>query len=305
MAKGGAREVCIIEGCDEWVDSNGRCGAHRSFFERNGRDGGRGQCVHVNDNGERCLKKTTTFVGEESMSRCSSHDVTYCRYWQCPNKTPVRSHQWCSGHHQQVSQGAELRRLNLAFGRRKPTGTANIHWFAQYLEIAQEYPLCWTYRSKDRYPNFYIDGHLHKAHRWSYEYFFRVELQSGQEVDHLCKNIRCVNPSHLAGRNNRAEHHYIEKQRTQAIKEHVERTGQKVSWGADPEARLRGWSAFEFALEYQLPFKADYISREVPPKEAPIVINERQALAEALAERTAWLKAQGDTEESYSMAGSR
>ena len=104
-------------------------------------------------------------------------------------------------------------------------------------------------------------------------------------------------------RTDRAEHAAIESQRNKLLREHNERTGQEASWGADPEAPTRTWSAYEFALEHRLPFKADNMSREVPPKEAPIVTRERAALAEALTERASWLEAQGETEESYSTVG--
>lgn len=303
MAKGGTREVCVIEGCNEQRKANQRCATHRAFYRRNGRDGGMSRCVHVGDNGERCIKKTKTFVGEESIARCSQHDVTYCRYRQCPNKTPRRSYQWCDRHYRQNNQGVELEPLSRTFGRRKPESMTHVQWFGQYIRITPERPLCWTFGSGNRYPNFSVDKYPHKAHRWSYEHFFDTKLQRGQEVDHTCRNTQCVNPSHLSMRADRAEHAAVETYRDRAVKEHNERTGQEATWGADPEAPTRTWSAFEFALQHRLPFKVGNMSREVPPKEAPIVINERQALAEALAERASWLEAQGETEDSYSTAG--
>lgn len=303
MAKGGAKKVCIIEGCNERVDSNQRCQAHRTFYKRNGRDGGMSRCIHVGDNGQRCARKTSAFAGEESIARCSQHNVTYCRYRQCPNKTTERNRQWCNGHCKQNNRGVELEPLNRTFGRLKPESMTRIQWFGQYIRIAPEYPLCWTFSGENRYPNFYVDKYPHKAHRWSYEYFFDTKLQHGQEVDHTCRNTQCVNPSHLSMRADRAEHAAVETYRDRAVKEHNEHADAKASWGADPEAPTRTWSAFEFALQHRLPFKVLNMGREVPPKEAPIVTHERAALAEALAERASWLEAQGETEDSYSTAG--
>ena len=34
------------------------------------------------------------------------------------------------------------------------------------------------------------------AHRWSYEHFI-APIPRGLEIDHLCRNRRCVNPAHL------------------------------------------------------------------------------------------------------------
>ncbi len=34
------------------------------------------------------------------------------------------------------------------------------------------------------------------AHRWAYSYFCG-HISHGLEIDHLCRNTRCVNPDHL------------------------------------------------------------------------------------------------------------
>lgn len=45
------------------------------------------------------------------------------------------------------------------------------------------------------------DGLRHRtssgAHRFSYEMFNGVSVLPGYDIDHLCRNPRCVNPSHL------------------------------------------------------------------------------------------------------------
>lgn len=61
---------------------------------------------------------------------------------------------------------------------------------------------CWFWtagRSSDGYPCFQSGGRrqTHKrAARWSYEQF-RGLIPPGLQIDHLCRDIRCVNPFHL------------------------------------------------------------------------------------------------------------
>ena len=48
----------------------------------------------------------------------------------------------------------------------------------------------------DRYGAFHRDGNQHRAHRWIYERL-RGPITLGLQVDHLCRNTRCVNPDHM------------------------------------------------------------------------------------------------------------
>lgn len=299
MATSRNSQACIVNACRRIVDSNQRCTTHRVFYQRHGQDGGRTQCVHFDQAGHRCATKTTVFAGHESTALCSKHDITFCRYRGCPNKTPQRG-EWCYGHLQQTQRGANLQPLNLATGRRKPKTMTSLQWFAQYIAITPEQPLCWTFTSEDKRPKFYLDGRLHNAYRWSYEHFTATTLQPSQELDHTCRTSRCVNPSHLY-LTDRAEHAAIESQRNRELKEYSERTGENIIWSADPEARLRNKSAFYFALEHQLPFQVEHMGYTASSKEAPLITQEREALTAALAERTTWLESQGFTEDSYSI----
>ncbi len=58
---------------------------------------------------------------------------------------------------------------------------------------------CWVWvgsRERRGYGNMCVDGRSKKAHRIAVE-LTRGPIPDGLEVDHLCSNTSCVNPSHL------------------------------------------------------------------------------------------------------------
>ena len=58
---------------------------------------------------------------------------------------------------------------------------------------------CWNWKAVSatrRYGNFTIGGHVLKAHRIAYEHWVGP-IPSGMELDHICFNKACVNPTHL------------------------------------------------------------------------------------------------------------
>lgn len=58
---------------------------------------------------------------------------------------------------------------------------------------------CWTWTASlkpDGYGWFRLDGKVRLAHRVAYEAFIGP-IPSGLELDHLCRNRRCVRPDHL------------------------------------------------------------------------------------------------------------
>lgn len=94
----------------------------------------------------------------------------------------------CGGHYQQHLAGKPLRPLRSRPIReriedkivRSPTG-------------------CWTWTGHTNgrgYGRIGVDGREQYVHRVAYELFVGP-IPEGLEIDHLCKNTRCVNPAHL------------------------------------------------------------------------------------------------------------
>lgn len=58
---------------------------------------------------------------------------------------------------------------------------------------------CWVWRAGATgrgYGAAYVNGRQYPAHRLAYS-VLRGEIPSGLDLDHLCRNRRCVNPDHL------------------------------------------------------------------------------------------------------------
>ena len=58
---------------------------------------------------------------------------------------------------------------------------------------------CWPWLASlntGGYGQFMLDGRPQRAHRLAYEEL-RAEIPAGLQLDHLCRNRRCVNPWHL------------------------------------------------------------------------------------------------------------
>lgn len=79
--------------------------------------------------------------------------------------------------------------------RRRPT----IERFRDKVNI-QYGGKCWDWLgslSTNGYGFIWHEGHNVRAHRFAYEYFNRIIIPLDKEIDHLCRNHKCVNPDHL------------------------------------------------------------------------------------------------------------
>lgn len=58
---------------------------------------------------------------------------------------------------------------------------------------------CWNWTgaiSNSRYGSIFYEGRMQKAHRVMWR-VLRGEIADGMDLDHLCRNTKCVNPAHL------------------------------------------------------------------------------------------------------------
>ena len=70
---------------------------------------------------------------------------------------------------------------------------------AKFFSKIKKVDNCWIwmgYKNKDGYGRFAIKNTKIYAHRFSYE-LFKQDISKILEIDHLCRNRKCVNPQHL------------------------------------------------------------------------------------------------------------
>lgn len=115
--------------------------------------------------------------------------MTPCSIDGC-NK-PARKRGWCEGHYWRFRHHGTPGTSLLAVQRRVDPRLL----FDQSLGPER----CWQWLGRlDRkgYGKFARDGQEWRAHRWVYMQLVG-DIPDGLELDHLCRNRACVNPSHL------------------------------------------------------------------------------------------------------------
>lgn len=71
--------------------------------------------------------------------------------------------------------------------------------FQRFFEKVEITDICWFWKASGTqggYGTFYVNPKKVVAHRWIYEQV-RGTVPNGLDLDHLCRNRNCVNPSHL------------------------------------------------------------------------------------------------------------
>ena len=58
---------------------------------------------------------------------------------------------------------------------------------------------CWDWQGflDNGYGFFQVNSRNIRPHRFSFTYFTGIDIPKGLDLDHLCRNRRCVNPTHL------------------------------------------------------------------------------------------------------------
>jgi hypothetical protein len=88
------------------------------------------------------------------------------------------------------------------------------------------------------YGHFHTEGNRKvQAHRWAYEYV-AGKVPTGLELDHLCRNKRCVNPAHLEAVTRRENMARWAKFVTHCVHGHLY-TAENTSWRKDANGRRR------------------------------------------------------------------
>lgn len=112
-----------------------------------------------------------------------------CTHEDCGE--PARSRGFCSKHYYQRKRaGAFAPRTLIERFEEKIREGPNGCWEWTGALIPSGYGMKWN------------GERVVPAHRWSYEYH-RDEIPDGLQLDHLCRNRRCVNPWHLEPVTNR------------------------------------------------------------------------------------------------------
>lgn len=122
-------------------------------------------------------------------------NIKKCSFQKC--KRPAVAKGLCNSHWSQRHKGNQLTQIK--------TEESALDRFERQIEKTD---YCWNFtgngrgsgrsvaKGEDGYGQLYHNGKKYMAHRFSYE-LYKEPIPSGLQVDHLCRNKKCVNPDHL------------------------------------------------------------------------------------------------------------
>jgi len=118
--------------------------------------------------------------------------MDHCSVPSCEKPVHVKMRQLCNGHYQMLNKygTTESQHPN----RRR--GTVERFWS----KVDKRPGGCWVWLDRlkpNGYGAFYTSGGNVYAHRYSYELAHGAIPAGLTDIDHLCRNRACVNPSHL------------------------------------------------------------------------------------------------------------
>jgi len=113
-----------------------------------------------------------------------------CKEPDCERPLYAKKAGWCSVHYNR----------NLIYGTPYPVLTRVVgDDVARFLSRITKTDTCWIWKKETKpreYPQMRVKGKNVCVHVWAYKQFVGP-IPEGYQVDHLCRNIRCGNPSHL------------------------------------------------------------------------------------------------------------
>lgn len=111
---------------------------------------------------------------------------------RCQREGKVKS--LCPRHYSQVRNYGHIRSIQPLTGH----GLTADARFARFIKTGGHDRQCWEWSgatTKGGYGTFDHDT-THNAHKWAWERFVS-KVPAGYQLDHICRNRRCVRPSHL------------------------------------------------------------------------------------------------------------
>ena len=115
----------------------------------------------------------------------------YCTIPDC--SAPIQARTWCAAHYRRWLRHGDPLALKRHSTKATPKDVVSVFW-----QRVRKTPTCWNWEAalSEGYGIFYNGSHRIRAHRFSYELLIGP-IPTGLQLDHLCRNARCVNPAHL------------------------------------------------------------------------------------------------------------